>query len=115
MAKDRLFLIKPGFSDGTGGPFYCPGCAHVEGVLSFYPWLRTQLDVTYVDFARPRPAIVALVGAENQGAPVLVLEGEPRAVAEVEIKTAATGKKFVSGEKEIGRYLAASQGSGKPH
>ncbi|MDO9615024.1 MAG: DUF3088 family protein, partial [Bacteroidota bacterium] len=36
--------------------------------------LRNELEVTYVDFVRPRPAIVDLIGEENQGCPVLILE-----------------------------------------
>jgi hypothetical protein len=46
----------------------------IEGVLSFYPQLRNELEITYVDFVRPRPAIVELIGEDNQGCPVLILE-----------------------------------------
>jgi glutathione S-transferase len=33
-----------------------------------------ELEVKYVNFARPRPALVDLLGEENQSCPVLVLE-----------------------------------------
>jgi hypothetical protein len=40
--KDRLFLFKPNFMDRGKGPYFCPGCVVVEGMLSFYPTLRDQ-------------------------------------------------------------------------
>ena len=70
MARDQLFLLKPDFRDDSGGPWYCPSCATLEGVLGFYPRLRELLDVQYLDFPRPRAAVIAAIGAENQGLPV---------------------------------------------
>ena len=70
--KDRLFLLKPGFMDQGKGPYFCPGCAMVEGMLSFYPGLRDKIEVNYIDFPRPRPALVAEIGEENQGCPKLI-------------------------------------------
>ena len=32
--KDRLYLLKPNFID-QGKVYFCPGCAQVEGMLSF--------------------------------------------------------------------------------
>lgn len=74
---EKLFLLKPDFQDinrNADVKYFCPPCALIEGVLSFYPQLRNQLEVTYVDFVRPRPAIIALIGEANQSCPVLVLE-----------------------------------------
>jgi hypothetical protein len=28
---------------------YCPDCAIIEGILSYYPELRKELDIVYVD------------------------------------------------------------------
>ena len=67
--KDQLYLLKPGFMDKGAGPFFCPGCALVEGLLSFYPDLRGKIEVHYIGFPRPRPEIVSILGADNQGAP----------------------------------------------
>lgn len=72
---DKLFLLKPGFQDparDTGKSYYCPPCTLIEGVLSFYPELRQKLEVNYVDFKRPRPAIIELIGEENQSCPTLI-------------------------------------------
>jgi hypothetical protein len=73
----RLFLIKADFQDfkkADGRNYFCPDCVMIEGLLSFYPRLRNELDVYYVDFNRPRNILVDLLGEENQSCPVLVLE-----------------------------------------
>ena len=74
---EKLFLIKPDFQDinrNVEHKYFCPPCALIEGLLSFYPQLRNELEVHYVDFVRPRPAIVDLIGEANQSCPVLVLD-----------------------------------------
>lgn len=75
---DILFLLKPNFldkdRDNDNKQYYCPDCAFLEGVLSYYPELRAQLDIRYIDFPKPRKEIVELVGEEYQGCPNLVLD-----------------------------------------
>lgn len=73
----KLFLLNPDFQDiscSADAKYFCPPCALIEGVLSFYPRLRNELEITYVDFVRPRPAIIGLIGEANQSCPVLILE-----------------------------------------
>lgn len=73
---EKLFLLKPDFQDinrGAENKYFCPPCTLIEGLLSFYPRLRNELEVHYVDFQRPRPAIVDLIGEANQSCPVLIL------------------------------------------
>lgn len=79
MAKDTLFLITPGFSDPKlpGVSFVCPFCNQVEGLLASFPELASRIDVKRVGFARPREAVIALVGEANQGLPLLVLAQDP--------------------------------------
>jgi hypothetical protein len=115
-ARDQLFLLPPLFADPKAGAgrFHCPECAQVEGVLSYFPFLRDRLEVNYVDFPRPRPDVIALVGAENQGCPILVLGGT--APVRVTVRHhAPTGRNFVSGYAEIAAYLAAVHGTSDPH
>jgi hypothetical protein len=115
MSPNTLFLLKHDFPDGPGQPFYCPECAQINGVLHYYPQLRHVLEVRYVDFPRPRPDVVALVGEANQSCPVLVLgEAAGKAPDGVTVREHA-GRRFVSGAKDIGNYLAAVYGSGRPH
>lgn len=73
----KLFLLKADFKDDSradGKRYFCPDCVMIEGLLSYYPRLLDELEVKYVNFARPRPALVDLLGEENQSCPVLVLE-----------------------------------------
>jgi Protein of unknown function (DUF3088) len=113
--RDHLFLLKPGFEDGGDGKrYYCPHSAQVEGVLSFYPILRMEMDVTYVKFPRPRQAIVDLIGEENQSAPVLVI-GDAGAIPKQLKPSVAKGRSFFSGEEAITEYLALRYCIGWPH
>jgi len=116
MARDRLFLLKPDFTSDAGGPFYCPSCATLEGVLGFYPRLRDALDVRYVDFPRPRVEVIADLGADNQGLPALVLHSQPdgETLKDLNVRT-ANGRSFLTSPLDIGRYLARTQGIGEPH
>jgi hypothetical protein len=113
--RDTLFLLKHDFIDGAGKPFFCPECALINGVLHYYPQLRHQLEVRYVDFPRPRPEVVALVGLANQSCPVLVLgDTPPPAPDGVEVRV-YNGRSFVAGAEAIGNYLSAIYGIGRPH
>ena len=67
--------------------------------LSFYPRLRNELEVHYVDFARPRPAIVDLIGEANQSCPVLVMEDG----------------RFINEPDDIIRYLTENYQIAQPH
>ncbi|UXI67655.1 DUF3088 domain-containing protein [Tahibacter amnicola] len=115
MSKDQLFLLRADFSDARLGDtaFYCPSCAQIEGLLSFYSRLRQDLDIRYVDFPKPRAPIVALIGEDHQSCPVLVL-GEAHTAEGARVST-ATGRHFIAGSQAIAAYLAARYGIGVPH
>src|SRR3954467_9033857 len=109
--KDTLFLLKPGFLKGESGPFYCADCAALEGVLSFFPELRTKLDVRYIDFTRPRAPLVELLGEANQSAPSLVMGDAPGAnVPSDPAPAMANGKRFLNDPADIRRYLSSRYG-----
>lgn len=98
----KLFLLKPGFRDVNLNPeniYFCPNCALIEGILSYYPQLKDEIEVTRVDFPRPRPAIIELVGEENQSCPVLVHEDGT----------------FINETKDIISYLVEKYHIAKPH
>ena len=114
MSKMVLFLLKPGFTDEKGGPWFCPGCAGVEGFLKFAPSVEPRLDVRRIDFPRPRREIVELVGAENQSCPVLVLEKGAAVPPEGKV-SAETGRAFISGAEAISDFLGRTFGVVRPH
>jgi hypothetical protein len=113
--RDHLFILKPGFEDGGDGKqYYCSHSAQVEGILSFYPRLRLEMDVTYLKFPLPRQPIVDLIGQENQSAPVLVV-GDAAAIPKQLKPGVAKGRSFFAGEESIAEYLTLRYGIGWPH
>jgi hypothetical protein len=73
----KLYLLKADFLDAVradGKQYFCPDCMMIEGLLSYYPRLLNELEVRYVNYARPRQALIDLIGEENQSCPVLILE-----------------------------------------
>jgi len=114
MNNDTLYLLKPNFQD-KGKVYFCPGCAEVVGFLEFYPAVKQRLNVRYLDFPRPRPELVSLLGEENQSCPVLVLSAPPaNPLPGLNIQT-ANGRAFIEGGREITEYLAFIHGTGIPH
>jgi hypothetical protein len=98
----KLFLLKADFQDasrGDGKRYFCTDCAILEGLVSYYPQLSTELEVKYVNFARPRQVLVDLIGEANQNCPVLVLEDGS----------------FISDTSEIIRHLTEYHKVGHPH
>lgn len=115
MKTDTLYLIRPDFHSDGRGPFYCPGCAEVLGLLEHYPVLKERISIQYVDFARPRPELVERIGASNQSCPALVLAEPPQELPDSIILRKANGWTFVEGAREIGAYLAQAHGTGMPY
>ncbi|WP_175734794.1 DUF3088 domain-containing protein [Burkholderia ambifaria] len=108
--KDTLFILRPGFFKDSEGPFYCGDSVAVEGLLSFYPQLREAVAVEYVDAPRPRRSIVALIGADNQSAPVLVL-GDGRTPKDDSVAIRKhDGRRFIDSPADIRRYLSSQYG-----
>ena len=111
--KDRLFMLRPGFFDGDEGPFYCGDSVAVEGLLSFFPGLRDAVDVEYVEAARPRAALVALIGEANQSVPVIVLAPDSALRDESVGVTQIGDVRFINDPGEIRRYLSSQFGFAK--
>ncbi len=114
MAPPILFTLKPNLLE-VGRTFYCPDCAMVAGLLSYHPDVAAKLDIRPVDFARPRPAVIELLGAENQGCPVLILPAEAAAPPAEAQPRQANGHTFLAGARDITTYLALVYGSTFPH
>lgn len=113
MAKDTLYLLPMGF-DKEGQQRFCPDCAMMEGYLAANPHLRDVLEIIYVDYARPRPALVERLGEDHQNAPTLILvEPSPDAGPHGEIQS-ANGLSFLTDARPITRWLADRYGLAAP-
>ncbi len=113
MAKDTLYVLRPGFQD-KGAIYFCPYSAQVMGFLAYYPEVRATLDVVELDFAKPRHPLSDVLGEGHQSAPMLVLRGDGETVTNVTVAH-ANGHAYVEKTIEILRYLAATRGTPLPH
>jgi len=112
--KDKLLILRPGFYQGSEGPFYCGDSIAVEGLLGFFPQLRSEIEVEYIDAPRPRKAIVELIGEANQSAPVLVL-GAGREPVDGTVEIRSYGQmRFIDSPDQIRRYLSSQYGVAHP-
>lgn len=115
QARDRLFLLRPGWID-QDRPWFCMACAAVEGFLGYYPAVREALDIAYLPYERPRRPVADLLGEARQNLPALVLaapfehpdlrEGDLQRVGDLW---------FATNEGPITRVLAARHGVSPPH
>lgn len=113
MAKYTLFSLKP-WMEGDRGPYYCPDCGVVEGFFHYNPQVRQLIEVREVNFERPRPEVVELLGCENQSCPVLVLD-EDAEIPESAKKSVSSGRAFIDDGREICDYLARVFHCVQPH
>lgn len=115
-----LFLLNPDFNDpriSADEKYYCPHCARIEGVLHYYPRLREAIDIEYVNFQRPRQKIINLIGEENQGCPVLVIDASELEDKELDLSsfTKRGSYLFANATGVIANYLAQKYTIGHPH
>ena len=109
MPSDQLFLLPAGFADLAHGPgtYHCIDCARIEGLLSYFPHLREQLTVAYVDFPRPREQLIALLGEPHQNCPTLVVHNATGTHAHLLQRSPITGQSYCTGAHDISAYLHA--------
>lgn len=107
MAPDSLFLLSPGFEDAKypGTRFVCPSCNQIEGLLRSFPDLAAKLTIHRVNFPRPRQEVIAVVGEENQGLPLLIFGENPP-----EDATTHGNTHFIADTKRILALLAERHG-----
>ena len=116
MAKTILYLLKSKFPDPKHGDqlFFCPQCSPVEGLLAMFPDVRQNLDVRYVDFARPRGDMEEFVG-DNQSCPQIVLPNGDDAHS-TELSDAGQGAtRRIEDPAGVQRYLIDRFGLSHPH
>lgn len=114
MERDTLIILKPNFADPKfpGDRFYCWHCALMEGVLVSFPELARKIDVLRIEWPRPRREVIALIGADNQSLPVLVLaDGADASVATGRFG----GRLFAQGKDAILNAFSKLHGIPLPH
>lgn len=111
---DILFLLSPNFSDSLrdqdGKLYYCPDCALIEGVLSYYPHIRQQIDIRYIDFPHPRKEIIELVGDSHQGCPNLILDNAHHDMVDASLYHQYGGRLYTTDPKLVLAYFSDSFG-----
>ena len=110
--------MKPDFEDQNLDPnklYYCPECAIIEGILMYYPQLRHHLQIIYINYPRPRKILVDLLGEENQGSPVLVLDNALEENTDISYFQYYGSVKFVNTVDAICRYFSDKFGVAAMH
>jgi hypothetical protein len=114
--RDQLILLPAAFPDPAigAGFFHCIECARIEGLLSYQPGLREQIDVHYILHARPRAALIALLGEAYQNCPTLVA-ASGRPASELLDRSSVTDRLYCTGADAVTAYLVAVHGVSAPH
>lgn len=110
--RNTLFLLAPGFVDNNRREF-CPECAELWGVLSYFPAIREALDIRYETLAHPRGRLVTLLGEGKWNCPTLVLAPGAEAGPHAKVKT-ANGARFLDNARDIAKHFAHVYGTPFP-
>ncbi len=110
--RDTLFLLPPGFSDNSRRE-YCPECAEMWGLLSYFPAVKESLDIHYQPITKPRDEMAALLGDKNQNCPTLVLAEDSPSFDDCGIMQ-KSGRRFINNARDIGKYYAKRFGTPVP-
>lgn len=112
MHRDTLFLLPPGF-EANGRREFCPECAEVWGLLSWYPALKETVGIVYVGIAQPRPEITALLGEGRHNAPTLVLAAASPRVPDFAYSE-VNGLTYLPSARLIAKHFAGLYGTPMP-
>lgn len=112
MTKDTLFMLPPGFADNDRRE-YCPECAEMWGILSWFPAMKESLGISYMPIHKPRMAMVDVLGEKNQNCPTLLLHADSPNYDDCGIMR-YRGQRFINNAKDIGKYYAQRYGTPFP-
>ena len=110
--RDTLFLLPPGFEDNSQRE-YCPECAEIWGLLSYFPAIKESLSIIYQPIEKPREDMTALLGDKNQNCPTLVLAESSQSFENCGIMQ-KSGHRFINNARDIGKYYAQRYGTPWP-
>ena len=79
--------------------------------------LKEKIHIEYVDFQRPRPKLIQLIGEENQGCPSLVIGRSESGHSDLDLGSfQRSGDYWFANETTIiAKYLARRYNIGLPH
>jgi len=112
MNRDVLFLLPPGFEDNDRREF-CPECAEMWGVLSYYPAIKESLEIRYVGIDHPRAPICEILGEGRWNAPTLILSDRNQIEGDFRVET-DNGVSHLSSARQIAKYFSAKFGTAVP-
>lgn len=110
MSRDTLYLLPPGFAD-RGERQYCPECAEVWGLLSYYPAIRETLDIVYQSVTHPREGLVSRLGGGQWNCPTLILGASSSVGPGVK---SVNGLRYVDNARDLGQYWSVLYGTAVP-
>ncbi|MEL6112621.1 MAG: DUF3088 family protein [Pseudomonadota bacterium] len=110
--NDILYMLPPGFTDHDRREF-CPECAELWGLLSWYPALQHGLEIRYQPIAKPRAEMTAILGTDNQNCPTLILGEDSPGFDDAGIKT-ANGRRLIDNARDMAIYFAHRYGTAFP-
>lgn len=111
-SRDTLFLLPPGFYDNERREF-CPECAEIWGVLSYFPAIKESAEILYQPIEKPRPVITEKLGEKNQNCPTLILAPDSPSFDNCGIMK-KSGHRFINNARDIAKYWAARYGTPVP-
>lgn len=116
MAETILYLLRSKFPDPKHGDqlFFCPQCSPVEGLLAMFPDVRQNLDVRYVDFARPRGDMAGYVGDEQSCPQIVLPDGDDAYSAELSVAGQGQTRR-IDAPADIQSYLLGRFDLPQPH
>ena len=112
IERDILFLLAPGFSDKERRE-YCPECAEIWGLLSYFPAIKESVDIIYQEISKPRAEMVQLLGDQYQNCPSLVLSSTSPEYQYCGVQQ-HRGARFIDNARDIGLYYAQRFGTPAP-
>lgn len=112
MVRDKLFLLAPGFLDNDRRE-YCPECAEMWGVLSYFPAIIEAVEISYEPIAHPRGGLIAHLGDGRWNCPTLILGDDSDAGSAARVKT-ENDVRFLDNARDIGKYFAHRFGTPMP-
>jgi len=110
--KDQLFLLLPGFVDNDRREF-CPECAYMWGILSYFPAIRDSLEIVPVGLKHPRVPITDRLGFGRFNSPSLILS-DPNLCAPGNKTKQANGLSYLDSADEIAKYFSHRFGTPYP-